>query len=1298
MKLRKRLTAGVVSAACCASIITMMPLAPSVSAATVVRNEFEVNYDGWYPTNEATELTAQPGIGYQESRGMLLSNRADSADGAASAKGFYLEGGKSYNYSVKVFAETTETFRLKLRVLDEKTGKETIKELASKKVKGGEWATLSATYKAPAGSFDFTMLITTDSTSDFRFDNAVVTTKEAVNTVSAATAEKGLKDEFVDYFRVGNILNGGTVGNDRIKAIMIKDHNAIECENETKPDATLVQNGSTDSNIKVSLSRCASILDFCAQNGIAFRGHTMVWHSQTPPWFFRQGFNANNGYVDKSTMKTRMGSYIKNMFDAYATQYPSVNLYAYDICNEVIDDGTASSTGIRSNSPWVQVYKDNSFVRDAFTFAREYAPDNCKLFYNDYNEFADAKQNCIINTILKPLLADGLIDGMGMQSHVSAAASGAWGDTNTYLKAMDKYLNLGIEVQVTELDIACEAGRYSSSQQADKYKEIFSHAVEWNKSHSYEEGRVTLVQVWGPKDGNSWVDDYKDNNGNVIGKNNPLLYDTNYQAKAAYNAVTSIIPQSEWGDGTQYDDGFEIVPPEVDENGYWFHYTFENGTENFSGRGGSETITSSSSAAYAGSKSLSVSGRTSAWHAATHSLSGQIFKAGEAYSFSVAAKYDTGSSSDKFHLTLQYKGSDGETHYDKIDTEAAVKGEWVQLSNTSYTIPAGASEMYIYVETDSTTIDYFIDEMIGAPEGTVIAGPGKAPQVLLGDVDCDGKLTASDLSALKYGARKGFSGNVAKINADVDQSGEIDADDAKYLQQFLLTIIDKFPVAERKVDWTEAEKQFANITLATSYKKDNENNPMTTQRFGADPGWMVYKDRLYVYTTNDAFEYNNGQFRVNSYDSGTINCVSSSDLVNWTDHGAIPVAAQNGRTTNGVAGWASRAWAPDACWKTIDGKDKFFLYFANSAGGIGVLTADSPTGPWTDPIKQAMITGRSENCSGVDWMFDPGVYYDETTGKGYIAFGGGTSGRDASNPKTGRIAQLNDSMTGLVSGTVKTMETPYLFEDSSLIKIGNTWYYSYCTNFSVGGNKSINGVSFNSGQILAMTSSDPLTNWSSSNLKCNVLSSTLDHGGNNHHSIIYFKGKYYVLYHSRQKAIRQFQAEGLRAWDPGANNGAGGWNTSDGNYRSTHINEATYNSSTGTITCTPSMDGCAQLEYLDPYQKNGAETMANNGGIQVSGVGDTVVTDIQKGDWVKVKGVDFGFGAKSVTLRASSSKGAYIKVCAGGANDTPIAYAEIPAGGSMSDITVPVIGASGVSDVTFVFSGELDFDSWQFNQ
>ncbi|MBQ8921117.1 MAG: endo-1,4-beta-xylanase [Oscillospiraceae bacterium] len=1286
MKLRKRLTAGLVSAVCCGSIITMMPAAPMVSAATVVSNGFEVNYDGWYATEDAATLTAEAGMGYDGTRGMVVTDRTESGDGAASAKGFYLEGGKAYNYSVKVFSETAETFRLTLRVLDEKTGAETVRELAVQQAKAGEWTTLSAKYTAPKGSCDFTLTITTDSTNDFRFDDVTVTTKEQTDTVYAATAERGLKDEFAEYFRVGNIFNSGTISNQAIKNMMIKDHNAIECENETKPDATLVQSGSTDTDIKVSLRSCAAIIDFCVQNGIAFRGHTMVWHSQTPTWFFRQGFQQGGSYVSSTVMDQRMESYIKNMFAAYQTQYPTLNLYAYDVCNEVIDDGTASQGGVRSNSDWTKVYGNNSFVEKAFTYARKYAPPTCKLFYNDYNEFADAKQNCIINTILKPLKQKGVLDGMGMQSHLNAAASNAWGDTNSYLAAMDKYLNLGIEVQVTELDIAREGNTYSEDQQAAKYKAIFQHAMEWNQTHSYEQGRVTLVQVWGPCDGHSWVD--TDSQGR---QNYPLLYNSSVQPKAAYNAVTSIIPQSQWGDGTQYEGGGTIAEPELDENGYWFHYTFENGTEDFTGRGGAETLTSSSAAAYAGSKSLSVSGRESAWHGATHPVSTYIIKPGETYSFSVAARYDSGAASDTFHFTLQYQGSDGEAHYDKIDTETAVKGEWVQLSNTAYTIPADATDVYIYVETDSSTIDFYIDEMIGAPEGTVIAGPGKAPTLLLGDVDCDGKLTASDLSALKRGVKKGFANSVAKINADVDQSGEIDTADAQYLQQFLLTVIDEFPVAERKVDWTQAELQFKNIALANSYKADNENNPLTTQRFGADPGWLVYKDRLYVYTTNDAFEYhNNGALKTNSYDSGTINCVSSADLVNWTDHGAIPVADRNGRTTNGAAKWAFAAWAPDACWKTINGKDQFFLYFANSGGGIGVLTADSPTGPWTDPLGHALLTGSSPNCSDVVWMFDPGVYYDPDTDEAYLFFGGGTDNRDASNPKTGRVVKLGKDMISL-DGTPVTMETPYLFEDSSAIKIGDTWYYSYCTNFSVGGTKTINGVSFGGGQILCMTSTNPLGPWTGSNLKSQVLGGMCDNGGNNHHSIVYFKDKYYVLYHSRQKAIRQFRAEGLTSTDNNGNK------SSDGNYRSTQINEANYNPSTGAITCTATMGGVAQLEYLDPYQKNGAETMANNGGIQVSGVGDTVVTDIEKGDWIKVKGVNFGAGAKSVTVRASSKNGAYIKVCAGGTDGTPIAYAEIPAGGSMSDITVPVIGASGVSDLTFVFSGQLEFDSWQFN-
>ena len=159
-----------------------------------------------------------------------------------------------------------------------------------------------------------------------------------MHTVSAASTEKGLKDEFANYFRVGNILNGSTVKNSTITASVLKDYNSIECENEMKPDATLVQSQCNGTNIGVSLKNAASIMDFCVNNKIAMRGHTLVWHSQTPLWFFKENFNANGNWVSATVMDQRMESYIKNMFDAIKTQYPDLNLYAYDVANECISD------------------------------------------------------------------------------------------------------------------------------------------------------------------------------------------------------------------------------------------------------------------------------------------------------------------------------------------------------------------------------------------------------------------------------------------------------------------------------------------------------------------------------------------------------------------------------------------------------------------------------------------------------------------------------------------------------------------------------------------------------------------------------------------------------------------------------------------------------------------------------------------------------------------------------------------------------------------------------------------------
>lgn len=1263
----KKITSCLTAAVCCAGLAAYMPFSgEKVYAAELVNNTFEVNYDGWYGNADAVKLDAQEGAGFGGTRGMLVSGRTSSLDGASSSKGFYLVGGVKNTYSVKVYSNTNEKFRLSLLCIDEETGEETVTELTSKDVKAGEWTELSAKYTAPENSYEFRLTLTTDSTNDFTFDDFLVTTadKRQENVAYAASTEKGLKNAFGKYFRVGNILNGGTIQNSAITANILKDCSSIECENEMKPDATLVQSQCSGTNVGVSLNNAAAIMDFCVKNNIGMRGHTLVWHSQTPTWFFKENYNASNAWVSSSTMDARMESYIKNMFAAIKQQYPGLNLYAYDVANECISDDsnrTANYGGTREpgenisgQSPWVQVYGSNAFVEKAFTYARKYAPEGCDLYYNDYNEYWDHKRDAIYN-MCKDLYNKGLLDGVGMQSHIDSGYDTFSGTVN-YLNAMDKYLTIGCDVQVSELDISLESGKFTLQQQADKYKAIFQHAVDVNKSGKYN-GRVTAVCVWGPNDANSWLKAGSD----------ALLYDKNNQPKLAYTILMGMMPESEWVDDYE-DPGSDPVEP--NEYGWYFADGFEGDLCSWEARGSGGIMTSGRTA-FVGSEALFVQDRTSAWNGASKSLNPRAFVPGNEYSFSACVNYFDGDDTDTFYLKLEYTDGNGETQYATIAEATGVKGNWVQLANTNYLIPSDASNMKIYVETAETTNNFYIDEVIGAVAGTGILGPDpvEPPKpVVLGDVNRDGKINILDLAEAKAGVKGGFSDANMKKAADVDQSGVVDTTDLKLLQQYIAGLITEFPVAEKVVDKEAMEKIFASVNVADSWKNDGENNVLYTQRFGADPGFMVYKDRLYVYTTNDAFEYDsNGNMQENTYNVQTINCHSSADLVNWTDHGAMPVA---GRNSDGPAKWAGFSWAPDACWKNINGQDKFFLYFADSAGGIGVLTADSPTGPWSDPLGHALISRSTPNCN-VEWLFDPAVLVDDD-GKGYLYFGGGVPSGKEANPDTARCVQLGDDMISIV-GTPVNINPPYLFEDSSIEKIGDTYYYSYCTNWKTGGNP----YGFGNAEIAYMTSKNPLGPFTYQGIMLkNPAAYQLDGGGNNHHSLVEFKGKYYMLYHSRNLERKM-----------GVNNGSGY------NYRSPHIDVANV-SSDGKVSATGSMKGVTQIETLSPYTKVQAETMQNQSkGIEVNGLSDTTVTG-GKGDWTKVAGVNFNKGASSITVRASAKNDSVIKICTGGAKGTAIGYVEIPGGGTMSEVTFPLDSVSGKQDLTFVFSDDIVFDWW----
>lgn len=230
------------------------------------------------------------------------------------------------------------------------------------------------------------------------------------------------------------------------------------------------------------------------------------------------------------------------------------------------------------------------------------------------------------------------------------------------------------------------------------------------------------------------------------------------------------------------DEDTPVEPEKPDENGYYFHSTFEDNTDSWSSRGDA-SVKATNSAASAGSNSLSVTGRADTWHGTARSIPASTFIPGNEYSFSVMAMQNK-TASENFKLTLQYN-LDGEEHYDTIAEATGANGKWVQLANTNYKIPSGASSLLIYVETADSMTDFFIDEAIGATKGTVISsGTPEKPKEIPGDVNGDGKVNDSDLKALRD-YLLGKKASVSFKESDMNSDGVIDSFDMAALRSYV---------------------------------------------------------------------------------------------------------------------------------------------------------------------------------------------------------------------------------------------------------------------------------------------------------------------------------------------------------------------------------------------------------------------------------------------------------------------------------------------------------------------------------
>ncbi len=490
---------------------------------------------------------------------------------------------------------------------------------------------------------------------------------------------------------------------------------------------------------------------------------------------------------------------------------------------------------------------------------------------------------------------------------------------------------------------------------------------------------------------------------------------------------------------------------------------------------------------------------------------------------------------------------------------------------------------------------------------------------------------------------------------------------------------------ETTVKTEDLAEYFKGMKLTKSMKTLVNQNPIMTQRFGADPFAMVYGDRVYFYMTQDAITYEaDGSIKENTYGNiNTISVVSTDDMVNFTDHGQIAVAGKNG-----AAKWANNSWAPSAAWKTIDGKDKFFLYFADGGGGIGVVTSDSPTGPFVDEVGKGIIRRDMEMCGNVLWLFDPAVLVDDD-GRAYIYFGGGVPEGKVSDPGTGRVAELGDDMMSL-KGTPVAIDVPYLFEDSGIHKVGDTYYFSYCSNWQVDAEGTAK-YGFHNAEIVTLESKNPMGPFTFKEVILKNPGQACGLYGNNHHAVFSFQGNWYITYHSR-----------LLEKTMGIEKG----------YRATHVVQFEMGED-GTIGNIPhSQDSITQLKYVNPYQPVNAtnvSVMAGTDSVPADeqtkkiGSGTFGLGAIDSGDYVKITGVDFGdTSAKSVKVTVMNSKEAgAIRVTVGTVNSEAVAYIPVAAGATADIVCEAELlkELTGVQDLYFTFYGEgYEIRDWSFTK
>ena len=442
------------------------------------------------------------------------------------------------------------------------------------------------------------------------------------------------------------------------------------------------------------------------------------------------------------------------------------------------------------------------------------------------------------------------------------------------------------------------------------------------------------------------------------------------------------------------------------------------------------------------------------------------------------------------------------------------------------------------------------------------------------------------------------------------------------------------------------------------------NMPLFQTKYTADPSPLVVGDTLFLYTSHDASPEDIPD--VNEKSSAGFFMYdwllwSTTDMVNWTEHGAVASLKD--------FPWRGRengAWAI----QTVERNGKYYLYAPLHGHGIGVLEADSPYGPFKDPLGKPLVWDQS------NWYdIDPSVYTDDD-GQAYMYWG---------NPYT-FWAKLGEDMTSLTSGITKLPHIPNYQEGPWFYKRNGHYYLGFASTCCP--------------EALGYAMSDnPTGPWE---WKGYIMKPTQRDRGN-HPGIVDYKGHSYVFGQNYDLMHLETFVHHER--------------------RSVSAQEITYNAD-GTIQEIPywlDQQPMKQLHWLNPYQRVEAETMAWGFGLKSAKMGientgvvadmptstgkkNMYIFDINDGEYIKLRGVDFGKGAKQFNITAAATGGCTISLRLDSADGPVVGTVTISKTGSVEKYRAfsgKVKNATGVHDLYICFdkaTGDVRLDWWQFKK